>query len=294
MEVFDFEDEHLVAVLPNDRRDSEEDHQDSRGLSSSHQSIHAFLSPTEEERISQRDTSAIERRWEATHCQESLSQGCADVAAAAAVGVTKSSTIHSKISVETDQSSERYQHLPAYARDTFVDGDEAMKKVDSDPLLPVEGLPATILVPSDARLHAILRKTAETAIQSPQLEVLIKVKQADNPDLVFLHHLNEYNDYYEWWKEKLRAEEQCRKARSEHGNGHDLFGVYSSSSDDDEEEVDESRGVDKLMGPKASDSESLQLGASKRACIAEPDEDVKARRLERAMMLKEHFQSKMK
>jgi hypothetical protein len=279
MEVYDFEDDHLVAVLPNDRQDSEEDQ---AACHSSKEPIHEFLSPTEQERISERDSFAKEQHLESSTCHDSDSNRLASMNTVAKSAATQ------PISVEMDRSSERYQHLPAYAQVTFVEA----KKEDLDPLLPVKDLPSTILVPSDARLHAILRKTAESVVQSPQLEVLIKVKQADNPDLAFLHPFHEHFAYYEWWKAKVRDEKIRRKDSAERGNVYDLLGVYSSSSD---EEVDDSRGSDRILEPMTTSNEQVLVppGSQKRAGSSAPDVNVNARRLERAKMLQEHFQSKM-
>lgn len=47
------------------------------------------------------------------------------------------------------------------------------------------------------KLHAIIEKTARfIASQGPQMEILIKAKQSNNPQFEFLNQNNRYNKYY--------------------------------------------------------------------------------------------------
>lgn len=47
------------------------------------------------------------------------------------------------------------------------------------------------------KLHAIIEKTAKfIASQGPQMEILIKAKQSNNPQFEFLNRNNRVNDYY--------------------------------------------------------------------------------------------------
>lgn len=49
------------------------------------------------------------------------------------------------------------------------------------------------------KLHAIIEKTAKfIASQGPQMEILIKAKQSNNPQFEFLNKNNRVNDYYKF------------------------------------------------------------------------------------------------
>lgn len=83
----------------------------------------------------------------------------------------------------------------------------------------------------------MVRMTAVKCVSAPQLEVMLKVKQADNPEFSFLKANNACHAYYLWLKQE---EEKRRKEQDavQNAGGMDLLGMYSSSSDD---EVDDKK-----------------------------------------------------
>lgn len=112
MEVYDSEDEHLASVLPNYRDDQEDEDDDSSRI---------FVSPTEQET---RSKLAADKR------RAMLDQPARTVFRGTPLGNVSSS-------IETDTSSQRYQHLPAYAQTTFVQEVTSIpKKLDIPKDLP--------------------------------------------------------------------------------------------------------------------------------------------------------------
>ena len=279
MEVFDFEDDHLASVLPHDREDEDE---------AATPIKQQFATPTEQEIVLNRQIKlgklAADKKFES---RPSILVHYPTKAAAAAATATGSSSVLAVVSAETDTSSERYQYLPAYAQSTFVEKKKNDQQAAATKIVVPRNVPATMRVPSDDnRQHEILQKTAERVVASPQLEVMIKVKQADNPDLSFLDRHDKYHAYYEWWKKRLRTEEQQRRETAKQTGMQDLLGVYSSSSDDEDDGKDQ-----KKKDLKEADSREENTTTTKRS---PPNDEVKARRRKRAKMLEEHFQNKMK
>lgn len=84
----------------------------------------------------------------------------------------------------------------------------------------------------------MVRMTAAKCVSVPQLEVLLKVKQAGNHEFAFLQPNDEYHAYYVWLKEqeqqkqKEAAASNDMKYRDEKG-GLSLLHMYSSSSDEE-------------------------------------------------------------
>lgn len=84
----------------------------------------------------------------------------------------------------------------------------------------------------------MVRMTASKCVSVPQLEVLLKVKQAGNHEFAFLQPNDEYHAYYVWLKEqeqqkqKEAAASNDMKDRYEKG-GLSLLHMYSSSSDEE-------------------------------------------------------------
>lgn len=106
---------------------------------------------------------------------------------------------------------------------------------------------------------------------------MLKVKQADNPDFDFLRDDDRYYPFYQWYKESKRPPKPIAAKKPDVKKqplGGLLDGYSSSSSSDD------------------NDNKAL-----KRPPTAEiiTDEEIaqKARRLQRAKMMREHFQNKL-
>lgn len=243
MEVFDFEDDHLAAALPNERDTEEIEDQE------------VFVSPTEQERISKQKSAKLAADYKHQLVNHHARRSRPTI----------------QYSAETDTSSSRYQHLPSYAQSSFVT-EEKKPETISIPRPP--NLPKETAVPPD-RVHKVLKLTAERAVTKPQLEVMLKVKQADsNPEFAFLLPHNKYHAYYEWYKkEHKRKQEKLERKEKQAGVMSGLLGMYSSSSSEDDNEPTET--------------------SQKRSLPAEEEEDRKASRLKRARMLKEHFERKM-
>jgi hypothetical protein len=115
MEVFDFEDDHLASVLPNDRNDDEQETFNNGGDDSK-----TFVSPTEQETRSK--LAANKRKRDAAAEQPPSRHH----------GNFRGGGNRVEISIETDTSSQRYQHLPSYAQTTFVEKSETIREIPKD------------------------------------------------------------------------------------------------------------------------------------------------------------------
>jgi hypothetical protein len=70
---------------------------------------------------------------------------------------------------------------------------------DNEPFTPHVDLklPPEMEVPPTIKLNQIIEKTAKfIASQGPQMEILLKTKQASNAQFLFLNHDGQYNSYY--------------------------------------------------------------------------------------------------
>lgn len=98
---------------------------------------------------------------------------------------------------------------------------------DSTPFTPSVklDLPVDMEIPPTLKLNQIIEKTAKfIASQGPQMEILLKTKQASNPQFDFLNHNGQYNSYYKHilgmmkaatypWKEvEVKSEENSQDA----------------------------------------------------------------------------------
>lgn len=67
-------------------------------------------------------------------------------------------------------------------------------------------LPSDIEVPGTVKLNQIIEKTAKfIASHGPQMEILLKTKQAANPQFTFLNHDGSLNPYYKHILEMMKA-----------------------------------------------------------------------------------------
>lgn len=75
--------------------------------------------------------------------------------------------------------------------------EEQEEEVDSTPFVSKFELPSEIDAPKTLKAHQIIEKTAKfIASQGPQMEILLKTKQSNNPQFNFLTHDGQYNSYY--------------------------------------------------------------------------------------------------
>lgn len=73
------------------------------------------------------------------------------------------------------------------------------EEADTTPFTPSVklDLPVDMEAPSTLKLNQIIEKTAKfISSQGPQMEILLKTKQASNPQFNFLNHDGQYNGYY--------------------------------------------------------------------------------------------------
>lgn len=73
------------------------------------------------------------------------------------------------------------------------------EETDTTPFTPSPklDLPVDMEFPSTLKLNQIVEKTAKfISSQGPQMEILLKTKQAANPQFNFLNHDGQYNSYY--------------------------------------------------------------------------------------------------
>jgi hypothetical protein len=67
-------------------------------------------------------------------------------------------------------------------------------------------LPADMEIPPSLKLNQIIEKTAKfISSQGPQMEILLKTKQAGNPQFDFLNHNGQYNSYYKHIQSMMKA-----------------------------------------------------------------------------------------
>jgi len=144
--------------------------------------------------------------------------------------------------------------------------------------------------PSDPRLLEILKRTATKAASAPQLEVMLKFKQRDNEDFVFLLRDHPWHAYY------LHLKDVEDKKLNQTGIG--LLGTYSSSDEDDHDneavqeavKYDEPVNTVRLIHPEqAKKVDNDQTGDNDNSDEAAQ----KARRLKRAKMMKGHYALKL-
>eukprot|EP00540_Astrosyne_radiata_P010200 CAMPEP_0116824532 /NCGR_PEP_ID=MMETSP0418-20121206/1452_1 /TAXON_ID=1158023 /ORGANISM="Astrosyne radiata, Strain 13vi08-1A" /LENGTH=429 /DNA_ID=CAMNT_0004452919 /DNA_START=494 /DNA_END=1783 /DNA_ORIENTATION=+ len=164
----------------------------------------------------------------------------------------------------------------------------------------------------DPRLAEILKRTAEKAVRSPQLEILLKVRKADDPDFAFLQSDHVWHAYYQRCKEQQQQSKSSANDKSQSSAIQSLLSVYSSSSDDDVGDNDESVALDVKASPPTKETESSpptrsgpdtpsnddtgaseSIGTKREVSTTEAAELRKARRLKRAKLMRGHFALKL-
>jgi len=145
--------------------------------------------------------------------------------------------------------------------------------------------------------------TAKRSIESPQFEVLLKVKQADNPVFSFLQADCELHPFYRWKRdgkdEIVFIEKRCSaeyNAQTEKkGNSMNLLDMYGSSSDDDS---DGEGGIAGAVLTTSNISSGVHETIMETTMVSAEtanknerakNEEQRAERLKRAIMLRHHF-----
>jgi hypothetical protein len=155
----------------------------------------------------------------------------------------------------------------------------------------------------------MVRMTAIKCVSAPQLEVLLKVKQAGNHEFSFLQTHNECHAYYEWLKERQHEKEgftsNDKKDSDENKGGLSLLDMYSSSSDEEStspDNVAKEQANDEPQVPSAFDTSEIPQVPSASAPVNDdndkrPSDDnndndaaaKRARRLKRAKLMRGHY-----
>lgn len=152
-------------------------------------------------------------------------------------------------------------------------------------------LPQNMTTPSSKRQRDVIRMTAKKSAAAPQMEVLLKVRQSENPDFAFLQPVHPCHPYYLWLKEKDQApkravpdtsSESKPEAEGKKPGVQGLLALYSSSSSEDEGD-DEKVREDDNDDPEVTKPDDNVQSSSKE------EEERKAKRLKRAKLMSGHY-----
>jgi len=182
--------------------------------------------------------------------------------------------------------------------------------------------------PKTQRQYNIISMTSKKSREAPQFEVLLKVKQADNPEFYFLRLDSELYPFYRWKRNGKNENEISTQSveikcdavglhnrsiqmENENKNSMGLLDMYGSSSDDDDDDSDVgsmcSKGSSSAKEPIASTTSNFEMLPNEDTnktnktitCSARDDvltkknertiEEQRAERLKRAKMLRHHF-----
>lgn len=169
--------------------------------------------------------------------------------------------------------------------------------------------PHGMVIPKTQRMYQIMKITATKSQESPQFEVLLKVKQQDNVDFEFLNCNHELYPFYQWLKHdnhhgaengpKLSEESQSKRQKN-HPSMQLLEMYASSSSSDDESSVAHSKPnscsksmdsqVVATVAAAAKDTVAQEMSSQDAIPPRQQSiEEKRQRRLQRAKMLRHHF-----
>ncbi|KAG5673545.1 hypothetical protein PVAND_003585 [Polypedilum vanderplanki] len=104
-----------------------------------------------------------------------------------------------QFSYDDDDDNAKNKIGPKESSDVPQDNENDDNDSDDTPFTPAENLkiPSNIKIPTTVKLNQIIEKTAKfIASQGLQMEILLKTKQASNPQFNFLNHDGEFNSYY--------------------------------------------------------------------------------------------------
>lgn len=142
----------------------------------------------------------------------------------------------------------------------------------------------------------MVRMTASKCVSLPQFEVMLKVKQADNPEFAFLRTDNNCHGYFIWLKQQ---EERTRKEKETvaKSGGMDLLDMYSSSSDEEQDLPSDQKTTQSELSHEDNTlkvAQPAQAGADGTKRIDRDgdheDDAKKAKRLKRAKLMRGHYQ----
>ena len=140
--------------------------------------------------------------------------------------------------------------------------------------------------------------TANKAKDNLQFEVLLKVKQENNPTFAFLDCAHELHAYYKWHRNGGMRQKDEKGANLQNGTLKMMALYGSSSSDDDDGKVenDDSNVSNLIMqdNHRGHTIDSKDDAKPSNDLIHEvlSKEERQKRRLEKAKLLKDHFTAK--
>ena len=176
--------------------------------------------------------------------------------------------------------------------------------------------------PKTQRQYNIISMTAKKSREAPQFEVLLKLKQADNPEFSFVRMDSDLYPFYRWKRDgknenDISTQSVEKKCDAVNENSMGLLDMYGSSSDDDDDDDDDSDAGSTCSKGSSSAKQKIASTTSKGnvdmlpnnedenntnktiACSARDDvltkknertiEEQRAERLQRARMLRHHF-----
>ena len=149
-------------------------------------------------------------------------------------------------------------------------------------------------------MHDIILMTAKKAKHNPQFEVLLKVKQNNNPTFAFLDCAHELHAYYIWHRNGTITKED--KSVTLQNGALRTIGLYGSSSSDDDGDSDDEVGKDEsdfsdLKVQKRPEEHTIDCKDDMKPSKGLQSqqlgkEEIRKRRLEKAKSLKDHFSAK--
>jgi hypothetical protein len=159
-----------------------------------------------------------------------------------------------------------------------------------------------ILQPQTKRVNDIIIMTANKAKDNPQFEVLLKVKQENNPTFTFLDCAHELHAYYKWHRNGGMRQKDEKEANLQNGTLKmmELYGSSSSDDDDDDDDgevenddcnVSNIKMQDDHKGHNIERKDDVKPSNNLIHEVLSKEERQK-RRLEKAKLLKDHFSTK--
>jgi len=139
---------------------------------------------------------------------------------------------------------------------------ESGKEMEEEPFEPTEMLRSALRdmkLPRTMRQHNIIELTASRVVENPQLEILLKLREANNNDLSFINPLDDLHQYYLFLKGKCSGKTQatdeavveaCEKEVSGLGG---LLAAYASSSDEESSDRVEESKEDTSIPPEQNE-----------------------------------------